>query len=194
MTIINDGTGKGNNAKVDGNNRLHIQGTTENEAQHAVEDGDAYNINSGSITLSAAGTLLYIKNNEDQDMVVSAVAVGTGTGTTSDIGEITIERNITGGDLISDATAVAMNQNRNFGSSKTLTADVFAGKSGGTSTGGNDIILFYHGTSSRLFATIDMVVPKGNSIAVTYDPKLSSGNVKAYCAVIAHLKDPDSKD
>lgn len=187
--IIDDGTGTGTKAAVTTTNRLRVQAITESEAQHAIEAGEGYNINTGNITFSAAGTLLYLKNNEDQDMLIDAIAVGVGTGTTSDIGEITIEQNPTGGDLISDATAVAMNANRNFGSSKTLTADVYKGKSGGTSTGGTDTILFYQGTNGRLFASIDLVVPKGSSIAITYDPKLSSGSVKAYAAAVIHLKE-----
>jgi hypothetical protein len=192
--IIEDGTGTGNKAKVDANKRIHTQAVTETEGLHATEVGDAYNINTGSVSFTAAGTLLYIKNNEDKDLVIEALAVGVGTGTTSDIGEITVERNPTGGDLISDATAVSMNANRNFGSNKTLTADVFKGKSGGTSTGGNDTILFYHDSNGRLFASIDLILPKGSSIAITYDPKLSSGSQKAYCAAIVHLKDPATSD
>lgn len=194
MVQINDGTGSGNSAKVDSNKRMHTQAVTETEALHAAEIGEAFNINTGNISFTAAGTLLYIKNNEDKELIIEAIAVGTGTGTTSDIGEITVERNPTGGDLISDATAVDMNENRNFGSSSTLTADIFKGKSGGTSTGGDDIILFYHDSNGRLFGSIDLVVPKGQSIAVTYDPKLSSGTQKAYCAIICHLKDSASKD
>ena len=189
MVQINDGTGAGNSAKVDTNKRLHTQAVIETEALHAAEVGDAYNINTGPISLTAAGTLLYVKNNEDQDLVIEAIAIGFGTGTVSDIGEITVERNPDSGDLISDASAVAMNQNRNFGSSKTLTADVFKGKSGGTSTGGDDIILLYQGVSGRLFASIGLVIPKGSSISITCDPKLSSGTIKAYCAIVCHLKD-----
>jgi hypothetical protein len=194
MTLIEDGKGTGQKARVDGNFRLHTEAVTESEGVHAVEKGDAYNINTGNISFSAAGTLLYLVNNEDKDLVIEAIAVGAGTGTVSDIGEITVERNITGGEVISDATAVSMNQNRNFGSNKTLSATVYKGKSGGTSTGGDDIILFYHGTSGRLFATINLVIPKGSNVSITYDPKLSSGSIKAYCAIVCHLKDPESGD
>lgn len=192
--IIEDGKGTGFKCRVDSNNRLHAQTVQESESQHATEDGDSYNINTGEISFTAAGTCLYLLNNEDKDLVIEAIAFGAGAGTTSDIGELTVERNTTGGDLISDATAVSMNQNRNFGSNKTLSATAYKGKSGGTSTGGNDIILFYHGTSSRLFATINLVLPKGSSLAITYDPKLSSGSIKTYAAVICYLKDPASGD
>ncbi len=103
--------------------------------------------------------------------------------------EVTVACNATGGDIISDATAVAMNANRNFGSSKTLSVDAYAGKSGGTITGETDTVLFFQGTGGRLFATINIVVPKGSNITVYLDPKLSSGSIKAYCALVCHLKD-----
>jgi hypothetical protein len=192
--IIEDGKGSGYKVKVDETNRLHVQSINETEVEHAVESGDAYNINSGNITFTAAGTLLYFKNNEDVDAVVDAVAVGQGSGTVSDIGEVTIIRNPTGGDLISDATAVSMNQNRNFGSAKTISADAYAGKSGGTITGGDDIVLLYQAQNTRLFASLVFSVPKGQSVAIKIDPKLSSGSIKAYAALVVHLKPVSSSD
>lgn len=192
---IQDGAGKGNHAKVDENLRLHTQSVEETEAQHAAEIGDAYNINTGNISFSAAGTMLYFKNGETKEFVIEALAIGLGSASTSDTPEITVERNPTGGDLISDATAVAINQNRNFGSSKTLSNTlVYKGKSGGTSTGGNDILLFYQTSGGRLYATINLVIPPGSSLAVTIDPKLSSGSIKGYAAIIGHLKDEASLD
>jgi hypothetical protein len=192
--IIEDGKGTGFKSKVDGAFRLHTQSVSETEAIHAIELGDGYNLNTGNITFSAAGTLIYLENNEDVDLVIEAIALGTGTGTTSDMGELTIERNITGGDLLSDATAIAINQNRNLGSSKTLSGTVYSGKSGGTSTGGDDLLYFYTGTDTRLFAPINLILTKGSNIAVTYDPKLSAGSIKAYCALVCYLKDVNSAD
>ena len=192
MSDIRDGTGKNYRAKVDPNNRLHTQTIAETEAVHAAETGDAYNINSGNITLSAAGSLLYIKNNEDKDIVVESIIVGQGLGSVSDLGEITVSMNDDAGDLITDATAVSFNGNRNGGSSKTLSADVYKGKSGGTATGGRDLIFGYASQSSRVALPINLVLTKGSSISVMLDPKLSSATVKAYCAAIIYLKDPAS--
>lgn len=192
--LIDDGRGTGFKARVNANNRIVTSAVTETEELHTIVAGDGYNINSGTITYTAAGTMLYLSNNEDKDIVVAAIAVGVGSGTTSDIGEVTVTANITGGDLISDATAVSINANRNFGSSRTLVADVYAGKSGGTATGGSDVLLFYQGTSGRLFASLNLVLQKGDNIAITYDPKLSSGSVKAYCALPVYLQNSESKD
>lgn len=192
--IIEDGRGSGTKARVDGNNHLHTHAITQAEILQALDKGDAYNINTGSITFSAAGTLIYIKNNEDQDLLIEAFAIGTGTGTFSDSGEITLIRNPTGGDLISDATAVSINQNRNHGSAKTLSVTVYKGKSGGTITGGNDSALVFQTGSTRSYNTINFLLPKGQSLAIKIDPKLSSGSMKAYAALICYLKDANSKD
>jgi hypothetical protein len=192
--IIVDGRGTGSKSRVDGNNRLHVQSVVEDEGVHSIEAGDAYNINTGNLSYSAAGTMLYLLNNEDRNLVVQTLAVGIGTGTVSDIPEITIIRNPTGGDLISDQTAVSINQNRNAGSTKTLSATVYSGKSSGTITGGNDWLYFYQNITGRLAASIDLFIPKGSSIAVKIDPKLSAGTVKAYAALVCYLKDPESSD
>ena len=187
--IIDDGKGNGYSAEVDSQQRLSTKAITEPEALHATEIGDGYNINTGNITFSAAGSMLYILNNEDRDLIIETVVIGIGTGTTSDMGELTITRDDTAGDLITDQTAVPINQNRNFGSNKTLSATVYKGKSGGTATGGDDVIYAYTGTNTRVALDINLVVPKGSAISVVYDPKLSSGSVKAYCAAIVHLKE-----
>jgi hypothetical protein len=102
---------------------------------------------------------------------------------------VTLKRNPTGGTLISGATNVDMNQNRNFGSNIALTADVYKGASGNTVTGGNDIAQFYQTGQGRLFASIGFDLPKGSSIAIEIDPNLSSGSVNVYAAIIGYVRD-----
>lgn len=194
---IEDGTGAGYTAKVDGNKRVHTQSTTETESLHSAEIGDAYNVSSGDISFTADGTLLYIKNLEDQDLIVEAIALGNdggGTYTSSLRPSIEIVRNPTAGDLITDATAVDYNVNRNFGSSKTLTSNSYKGKSGGTITGGANLGKFQTSTAGRDFFAINMVLPKGSSIAVRVINGLASGTVVMYCAAVIFLKDERSND
>lgn len=193
MSIINDGTGKGNKAKVSGN-RLFVHGITEDESIHATEDGDSYNINTGTIGLTSttASGVLYVKNNEDRDFTIRAIAVGiSSAGTTTDMSTITLIRNPSTGTLISGATNVDMNQNKNFGSTKTLTVDAYKGAEGNTVTNGDDIAQFFTPAGSRLFANIDFIIPKGNSIAITIDTNTSSGTTNVYAAVIGYLKETD---
>jgi hypothetical protein len=192
---IDDGTGKGNSLKVDANNRAHTQAVTEEESLHSTELGDAYNINTGLISITGNATLLYIKNNEDKDLVIEAIAIGSFEGIThSDDPYITVKRNITGGDVISDASAVSMNQNRNFGSNKLLTADAYKGKVSGTATGGNDIAILQVTPGGRSFYSINFILPKGSSITVTLTANVTSGSVNYYAAAICFLKDPEGKD
>jgi hypothetical protein len=112
--IVKDGTGSGNSQKVDVLKRAHTQSVTVSENLNAALNGDAYNINTGLISITGNATLLYIKNNEEVDIVVEALALGSFEGIThSDDPYITLIKNPTAGDLITDATAVSMNQNRN---------------------------------------------------------------------------------
>lgn len=196
MSIIQDGTGSGNRVRVSGN-RMFAHTVTQTEAAHAASESDAYNINTGTIglTTSTASGILYLKNNEANDIVIEALAVGVGSaGTTTDVSTITLVRNPTGGTLISGATAVDMNQNRNFGTSKTLTADAYKGAEGSTVTGGNNIAQFYLGAGGRLFAGIDFVLTRGDSVAVTIDTNTTSGTTNVYAAFVCFLQDQEYKD
>lgn len=192
-----DGTGTGQKGKIDLNNDLHTFSVTETEKRQATAIGNDYNINTGTLALSGTSTssVLYFKNDEDTDYVIEALALGIGTrsATVTDSAVITVIKNPTGGDIISDATNVAINSNTNFGSSKTLktTTLVYSGKTGGTITGGTEHAILYM-TDGRLFAGLDMELPKGSSIGVTIDLN-TSGGANIYCALVGYLKDIKNK-
>lgn len=186
---IKDGTGDGFTVKVDGRNRFQVKAVSLDEQQAANELGNGYNINTGTVSLSAATAILYFKNTGSVDFVLDAFAVGIGSGTFSDSVLVTLTRNPTGGTLIDTATAVDMNQNRNFGSNNTLSAALYKGASGATVTGGASIAQFFQTGQGRIFVTINFVLPAGSSIAVSVDPNLSSGSVNAYAALVGRLKD-----
>lgn len=191
--VIKDGKGTGNTSKVRGN-RLFTHSISEAENLHATEKGDGYNLNTGTIALTSSteSGVMYLKNNEDQDFIVESIAVGIGSaGTVTDSSIITLVRNPTS---VSFSAAVDINQNRDFGSNKTLTADVFKGAEAATITGGDDLALFYQAAGGRLFAAIDFVLQKGNSLAIKVDTQTSSGTTNVYAAIIGHLKNPDFKD
>lgn len=191
---IDDGTGSGRQASVNAANELRVFAITETESQAAGEDGFSYNINTGDITSLTAGdaTLVYFKNDEEETVVLESFAVGIRgfTGLT-DMAVLTMIRNPDGGDIVSDATAVSMNQNRNFGSSKTLSTStlVYKGKAAGTVTGGDDIGQFYIGNNSRLNPQINFEIPRGSSVAIKVVSDATAGT--AYAALILHLKDPN---
>lgn len=188
--IIKDGSGNGYGLKVDSQNRAHVQSVAVPETFNAALVGDAYNINTGLITISGDATLVYIKNNEDRDLIIEAVALGSFEGIShSNDPYITLVRNPTGGDLIDDGTAVAMNQNRNFGSSNTLAIDAYKGKVGGTLTGGNDIAILQATPGGRSFYTINFALQKGATVGVKLTANVTSGSASWYAAIICYLKE-----
>jgi hypothetical protein len=165
---------------------------SESEAQEATELGDGYNINSGvvGLTSSTESGVLYFKNGESRRFIIEALAVGVGSaGTVTDVSQITMIKNPTGGTLISNATAVDMNENRSFGSSNTLASSLaYKGAEGNTVTGGDDGLLFFQAAGGRLFADIQLELNPGNSVAVKIDTNTSSGTTNVYAAIIGHLK------
>ena len=191
MVKIESGSGNGREAKVGNNNRLFTDTVTTGEGIAALKLGDAYNINTGMVSISATTGMFYLKNNEDKNLFIEAIVIGTGAGTYNTTGEVQIQitRNPTTGTLIDNASAVPQNANRNFGSAKTLTATAYkASASGNTITNGTDIVLIGHpNAQARTFAEINLLLEKGNSIGVEVNPNLSSGSVNCYVACICHL-------
>lgn len=195
MANIQDGTGEGFYSRVDENNRMHTHAVTVTEVVHASEQGGAFNINTGQIPFTGAGTLIYLRNDELRDFVIEAIALGNDGGATYTARpSITLIRNPTGGDLISDQTPVDMLQNRDFGSSKVFSSAAYKGKSGGTVSGGDDIALLQASTAGRDFYTINLVLPVGKSIGVSYSASISSGSASIYAAIVGYLRDPAGQD
>lgn len=188
---IEDGTGTSREAGVDKTHRVEVHSVSVLEGIEAVVKGDAYNLNTGTIQLTnnVAQGVFYLKNNEDRDFIVDLIAAGIGSaGTTTDVSTLTIIRNPTS---VSFSTNVDMNQNRNFGSSKTLVADVFKGAQSATVTGGNAIAQFFIPAGSRLAAPIGLSLSKGDSLAMTIDTNTTAGATNVYTAIVGHLKRED---
>ena len=196
---ILDGTGTGERVKVDKNNQLHTFSITESEQQQAAAEGNEYNINTGTIAFSTNSTtrttLLYFKNDEDTDFVVTAVALGLGTrsATVSDAANVFVVRNPTSGTTITNANDVDIRSNVNFGSSRTLKTTTLAYKGAdgeGVTSGGIDHALLYM-SDGRLYASLNIDVPKGSSIAIEFDGN-TSGTFNVYAAVIGYVKDSNN--
>lgn len=192
MSFIEDGSGNGYLARVNGNNRLYTNSVVVSENLQATKIGRSFNINTGVITLTdAADTpILYLKNNDTEDLHITAIAVGVGpsTGGSGGIPKITVVRNPV---TIDFSTAVDINSNRNYGSAQTITADAYKGATGDTMTDGDDHIIFFQTSNGRLFATIDEMVPTGSSIGIKFDPQTGNTSQDVYAALICHLEDPN---
>ena len=189
--IIQDSS-TGLTAKVSINNRLQVHSITTTEASTAAAEGDGYNINTGLITLTDAAEsgVLYIQNNEDRDLQIEFLEVilapSTG-GAITDTTRVRVYRNPTGGTLISGAVLVSNNQNRNFGTNRTLTADTYKGATGNTVTGGDVIMEVFVNPGERELLSIDMTLTKGDSVAVSYEPNDSNTSMKCMAAAIVHI-------
>jgi hypothetical protein len=189
--FIGDGQGHGFLAGVDSENRLLVRSTMERTDQQAMAAGDAYNINTGDISLTngADTACLYFKNNEVHPYHLLALAVGIGTlPAPTEVTKITMIRNPKTGSIITNGVAVAQNQNRNFSSSKTLNADVYKGATGDSFTDGDAIAQFYAGLGNqRLFASIDFYLPQGNCVGINVQLNDTSGG-DLYVALVGYLE------
>lgn len=188
---IRDGKGLGFLTQVTSRNKLATDSVSTEIAVDENKRGNAYNINTGVITLTdAADTpVLYVKNNEDDDLILEAFVIGLGpsTGGSGGYVETTVIRNPTTGTIVSGATNVDINSNRNFGSSNSINVDAYKGATGLTMTDGEDHIIINVGTSGRSFISINEVLPKGTSIGVKIDPQASNTSQDVYVALICYL-------
>lgn len=177
---IKDGTGSGNVAKVTDEKRLETSAVTETEKDHACILGDTYNINTGDITLTDANetTVLYIKNNESNPLVLTALIynLGASTGGSGDV-KINVLRNPTTGDIVTNASAVEAVSNQNYGSSKSLTADVYKGATADAVITDGTVSVSTRSASNtgRIVVSLGaLVIPQGSSLAVNYTPPASN--------------------
>jgi hypothetical protein len=189
---------KGHVQYVNSNERAHAHSVSEDEGIYELIKGKAFNLNSGLITsVTTDGTLIYFKNGETEEFIVQAMAIAIYDGITySDFPDLELILDPTGGDLISDGTAVAYNQNRRAATTKPLSSDslVYKGKSGGTLTGGNGFGIFQLAKTGRNFLTVNASIPQGGSMGLKYTLNESSGTTKMYAALIGYFKDDASKD
>ena len=174
-TVIKDGTGTGNTAKVDSKNRIRSLSTIETGGTEAALDGNLYNVNTFTINLTSANqsALLYIKNTNADSWVINRVFynAGVSTGGTGDfLAEVVA--NPTAGTLISAGTDITP-YNLNFGSSKILTATTKKGAEGSTVTDGEIRVGTIIPTSGTrvLIAFDSIIMDPGSSLAVTVTPQ-----------------------
>jgi len=191
---IRDGIGSGKEAKVTNNNRLSTTAVTETEADLATNEGTRYNINTGTITLTDANntTVFYIKNNEDSNLIVTALIYNLGN-STGGSGDLTIDviRNPTTGDIVTNANDVDILQNQNHSSTRTLAADVYKGAtSEALITDGDASIstLSSSGTGRIVVSLGALTVPKGSSLAVNITPQTGNTSQGVQVAAACYVK------
>ena len=70
--VIADGTGKGHKAQVTSANRIKIESVQQSFEQRHNGHGHSYNVETPVINLTSGNEsgVLYIKNNEDSDLII----------------------------------------------------------------------------------------------------------------------------
>jgi hypothetical protein len=198
VEIKNGGAGGDIGVHVDQNAQLHTFSITESERNAAVEQGKAYNLNTGIIALTGTSdsAVFYMKNTEapingQTDIVIDTIIVGINTRSTTITEDpvITVVRNPTAGTIIDDANVISINSNSNFGSNNTLDSLVYsASATGKTLTDGTDHAMVIASTSRTTIPELNIDLPKGSSIGVKIDLN-TSGGANVYVAVVCHRKD-----
>jgi hypothetical protein len=191
---IRDGIGSGKEAKVTNDNRLSTTSVTETEADRATDLGTRYNINTGTVTLTDAAntTVLYIKNNEDSDLIVTALIynLGNSTGGTGDL-TVDVIRNPTTGDIVTNANDVDILQNQNHGSTRPLVADTYKGATSEAVITDGDVTistLSASGTGRIVIALGALTLQKGSTLAVNVTPQTSNTSQGVQIAAACYVK------
>jgi hypothetical protein len=183
--FIEDGTGKGYNAKVNKRNQILAETVSSTIVEDASSNGNSYNINTGTITLTSdsKSAVLYLKNNGANDIVIAQIGYlfGNSAGGSGDASAEVI-KNPTTGTLISSASDVAINTNKNFGSSNTITVDAYKGSEGDAITDGE--VAYYSlfkAIGGYTINTGSIVIPKGTSIGVNIIPQSGNTSMSFQC-------------
>jgi hypothetical protein len=157
-----------------------------------------FNLNTGdigAITNATKITAAYIKNLEDDDLIITALVYNLGT-STNGVGDALIDiiRNPTTGDIVTNDNDMAVgpgeSANQNFGSSRLLTGTFLKGAQGETViSGGAATILTRIATPTRAVIQLGAVIlPKNKSLAVNYTPPASNTSQTVQFAFACYLK------
>jgi len=186
-----DGRGSGNRAGVNQNKQQLTFSIAQTETQQATLNGDSYNINTGIIGLTSTteSGVLFFKNDEppvngESTFAIDSLVIGIDDqGTQAGACTIFVVKNPTASSFTTD---VDINENRNFGSSNTLSSSTLAykGIEGGTFAGGTDIVLSYQNAGTRGFYPLELILPKGSSIGIKIDTQTTAGTTNVYCAIL----------
>jgi hypothetical protein len=193
MFIMKSGS-SGNTAEVDNNNRVQAFSTSQTESTAKALDGEAFNINTGSITLTSANpsACLYLENTDTVDWVIRRVFynIAASTGGNGDM-LANVVANPTGGTMLSSGTAFEP-VNFNFGSAKSLTSTCLKGAEGLTLTGGiqEAVSTLIPAAGTRILISFDSVILKpGSSLGLVVTPPSGNTSLKLQVGVNAHREE-----
>jgi hypothetical protein len=194
MSIIRDGTGSGDAAKVNSDNKLETVAISTDVQQNASLDRRLFRISSPVLTLTGTGnsSILYVRNDDpNNNLIVPAliVSVGGSTGASADALVTGIGRaNITGGTIVSSAQAASLIPlNLNVTTAPAIT--VYYGGEGFTSTYPLDIPSYqgYHQNVNDILPFFITVNP-GNNFVISFTPPAGNTSLDVQVSVRAYLE------
>lgn len=197
MAIIEDGTGSGKKAEVNNEFQLETASVDTSIILHRVEDGTGFNVNSSTLTATinlsddvADTAVLYIKNTDVADLVLTSARISTGQAATATDNTITIKQvgNFSAAsDIIANGTAGTA-VNRNSGkSSRVFDGIVTTGGTGRSFTSavaGQQVLGDF--TVSRAIE-LTTIVPVGGEFGVTVDPPAANTSMDFMVSINFHI-------
>lgn len=186
---ITDGLGRGYAAEVTSENKLVVDAVTHTSLEEASNKGDAYNVNTGTITLTSANksAVLWMENTgEDIEVHAWFYILGGSTGGSGDI-LVTVKRNPTGGTITTSGTSFSA-VNRNFKSGKTLDVTLYKGAEGLTITGGEDLLQTIVSSAGQrvMIGETAVILGRSNVIAFEITPQAGNTSMDLQFAMAVH--------
>lgn len=174
--IIEDGTGSGNKAKINAQNRIETFSIIESRISDiSNRDGRSYILTSDFVALTTTGSfngMLYIKNTStDKDLYIDRVRV-CGTGTSMNAMQCRFVKNPTTGTLISDANA-GISIASNLGSNEEFEGVNYAASGDGkTVTDGTQFSQFTIHLPGHTIQEYNgaIIIPNGSAMAIEVKP------------------------
>lgn len=165
QNLIQDGTGRGYLAQVDDTNRLQVRAVQETTYDDSAASGESFNVNTEfvNVTVGTEFPLFYFKNTEPRNVVLVGWFVGIGLqgGTPTESPLLRVYGNPSS---VSGGTDVVVT-NRRIGSGRVFS---FTAKKAPTWTpSGTPTLYQTQAPNSRVFGTVNLVVPPNGSVIVT---------------------------
>jgi len=195
MAQIEDGTGTGRKAKVNLENELETRSITSTVTLHAVDEGRGFNVNTGTLVLTDAvadTAVLYLKNDDVNDMVITSATISTSASTAGADDTITLKQVgafTAASDIIANGTpGVAVNRNSGK-ASRVFDGVVTIGGTGRSFTnelaGQQTLGIF---TVPVVF-DLTTIIPVGGEVGVTVTPPTSNTSMEFMISVNFHIKE-----
>lgn len=190
---IEDGGGNGYSAVVTSTKRLLTASETKDASATASVEGRAIGFSTGDLILTSASpsAVLYIKNNEVDDLVLFSVnyQVLASTGGAGNPVALTLIRNPLTGTVVANDIPVPTIFNLNFGSTFTVDAKILLGGEGETLVGGVDVSRVIGETPLRVPFSEPAVVtiPRGATVGFSVTPPTGNTSLVVNIAITAYL-------